>query len=229
MHLRLPEPADATFRPERRLRLRSAMPVRHDVRMPAIATSTGGILLPGSRQWHSLCSKRITMEKYAMPRLTLLSAVFAGFLSLTACVSPPSGLNLALDRPTTAEKYRVALHPPAGPIPLNKIHAWEIQLLTPSGETVPGARFRVGGGMPQHGHGFPTQPRVTKDLGNGRYLLEGMKFSMPGWWEIKLAIDAPAGTDEVSFNKIIASGVASTSASTSASASAPATADTAQR
>ncbi|WP_454743426.1 hypothetical protein [Cupriavidus necator] len=31
-----------------------------------------------------------------------------------------------------------------------------------------------------------------------------MKFSMPGWWEIKLKIDAASGTDEVTFNTIVA-------------------------
>jgi hypothetical protein len=97
------------------------------------------------------------------------------------------------------------VHSLADPIAINKMHAWEIQLSSPSGEAVPGARISVGGGMPQHGHGFPTQPRVTRELGDGRYLLEGMKFSMPGWWEIKLKVDAASGTDEVTFNTIVAS------------------------
>ena len=44
------------------------------------------------------------------------------------------------------------------------------------------AAITVDGGMPQHGHGFPTRPRVTRDLDDGTYLLEGMKFSMTGWW-----------------------------------------------
>ena len=47
--------------------------------------------------------------------------------------------------------------------------------------------------MPQHGHGLPTRPQVTRELADGTYLIEGMKFSMTGWWEIKLAIDSPAG------------------------------------
>lgn len=132
----------------------------------------------------------------------------AGLISLSACVSPPSGLNLSLDRPTAEHKYRVAIHPLVEPISINKIHAWEIQLRTASGEAVTGAKIDVGGGMPQHGHGFPTQPRVTKELGNGRYLLEGMKFSMPGWWEIKLTIDATSGADELRLNTIIAPGAA---------------------
>ena len=129
-----------------------------------------------------------------------------GLALLSACMSPPTGLNLSLDRSTAADKYRVAIHPLAEQIAINKIHAWEIELRTPSGEAVPGASIGVDGGMPQHGHGFPTQPRVTKDLGNGRYLLEGMKFSMPGWWEIKLTVDAASGADEVKFNTIIAPG-----------------------
>jgi hypothetical protein len=85
------------------------------------------------------------------------------------------------------------------------MHAWEIRLRSPSGEPVSGARISVDGGMPQHGHGFPTQPKVTRELGDGRYLLEGMKFSMPGWWELKLKVDASSGADEITFNTIIAS------------------------
>jgi hypothetical protein len=57
--------------------------------------------------------------------------------------------------------------------------------------------------MPQHGHGLPTKPQVTKELEDGTYLLEGMKFSMTGWWEIKLAIEAAEGADKVTFNTIV--------------------------
>jgi hypothetical protein len=130
---------------------------------------------------------------------------FAGLALLAACISPPSGLDLSADRVSTHEKYRVAVHSLANPAPINQMHAWEIQLRTPAGEPISGARISVAGGMPQHGHGFPTQPRVTRELGDGRYLLEGMKFSMPGWWEIKLKVDAAPGVDEVTFNTIVES------------------------
>jgi hypothetical protein len=33
--------------------------------------------------------------------------------------------------------------------------------------------------------------------------MEGMKFSMTGWWEIKLAIQGPAGDDRVTFNTVV--------------------------
>ena len=69
-----------------------------------------------------------------------------------------------------------------------------------SGQPVTGASITVDGGMPQHGHGLPTRPRVTKDLGNGAYEISGVRFNMGGWWEVKLTITGPAGTDTVTFN-----------------------------
>jgi hypothetical protein len=33
--------------------------------------------------------------------------------------------------------------------------------------------------------------------------MEGMKFSMTGWWEIKLAIEAAEGADKVTFNTVV--------------------------
>lgn len=138
-----------------------------------------------------------------MLRQFLFLLSFAMLASLAACMSPPSGLNLSLDRPSAHDRYQVTIHSLADPIVINRMHAWEIRLRSPSGEPVTGARIAVGGGMPQHGHGFPTQPRVTREIGGGRYLLEGMKFSMPGWWEIKLKVDADSGTDEITFNTFI--------------------------
>ena len=138
--------------------------------------------------------------------LFLLSLIAAS--ALTGCMSVPTGLDTSLDRTTAHDKYRVTIRSLADPIAINKIHAWEVQLRTPAGEPVFGASIDVGGGMPQHGHGFPTRPRVTKELGEGRYLIEGMKFSMSGWWEIKLKISAAAGADDVTFNTVIGTGTA---------------------
>ncbi|NEX62385.1 FixH family protein [Noviherbaspirillum galbum] len=123
--------------------------------------------------------------------------------ALIGCMTPPQDLNLATERPTDKGKYVAAIKPVSAPIVINKMHAWEIKLNDAAGEPVTQARIAVGGGMPQHGHGFPTQPRVTRELERGRYLLEGMKFSMPGWWELKLEIDAKDGNDGITFNVVI--------------------------
>ncbi len=57
--------------------------------------------------------------------------------------------------------------------------------------------------MPQHGHGLPTRPQVTKNLGNGDYLVEGMKFQMGGWWVVDFTIDTAGKHDTVRFNMIL--------------------------
>ena len=133
---------------------------------------------------------------------TTLSAL--ALASLAACMTPPADLDLSLQHPTQDNKFVVALQPPATPPAINQIHSWQVKLSTPDGAPVAHARINVDGGMPQHGHGLPTRPQVTRELADGTYLLEGMKFSMTGWWEIKLAIAGSEGTDKVTFNTVVA-------------------------
>ncbi len=139
------------------------------------------------------------MVRYITTALSL-----AALAATTGCMSPPKDLDLALERPTVDNRYVVTLQPPARPAAINQLHAWQLRLTTPAGVPVPHARIQVDGGMPQHGHGLPTRPQVTRELPDGGYLIEGMKFSMTGWWEIKLAIDSPAGADRVTFNTVVA-------------------------
>ena len=133
----------------------------------------------------------------------------AALVATTGCMSPPKDLDLAQTRPTVDNKYVVTLQPPPKPAAINQLHAWRVLLTSPSGVPVPNARIKVDGGMPQHGHGLPTRPQVTRELPGGGYLIEGMKFSMTGWWEIKLAIDGPDGADRVTFNTVVAEAGAS--------------------
>ena len=128
----------------------------------------------------------------------------AALACLGACSTPPAELDLSLSRPSADKKFMVALQPPATPAAINQIHSWKIKLTSPSGQPIAHAQIAVDGGMPQHGHGLPTQPQVTQELGDGLYLLEGMKFSMTGWWEIKLAIQTPEASDKVTFNTVVA-------------------------
>jgi len=105
--------------------------------------------------------------------------------------------------PSTQRTYMVAIRPLVTPVPIDKIHNWEIRVTTPAGAPVAKAKFGFGGGMPEHGHGFPTEPEVTEELGDGRYLLEGVKFSMSGWWQMKLNIESDLGRDEAVFNTMV--------------------------
>lgn len=138
-----------------------------------------------------------------MNRTLFSTAVLATALSLTACGTPPRDLDLTLRHPSAQGRYVVQMEPPAAAPAINQMHAWQIKLNRPDGTPVRQARFAVDGGMPQHGHGLPTRPQVTQELADGTYLMEGMKFSMTGWWEIKLAIQAAEGADTVVFNTVV--------------------------
>lgn len=99
--------------------------------------------------------------------------------------------------------FRISYASETTPLPLNQIHTWTIHVETADGQPVDDAEITVDGGMPQHGHGLPTNPQVTQNLGGGDYLVEGMKFQMLGWWEVKFQISANGQSDDVTFNLIL--------------------------
>jgi hypothetical protein len=83
------------------------------------------------------------------------------------------------------------------PLQINKLHAWVLHIEDARGNPVVGAQLEVSGGMPVHDHGLPTYPRVTEELGEGDYRLDGMRFHMTGAWEITIIIFADGKTDTV--------------------------------
>ena len=83
------------------------------------------------------------------------------------------------------------------------MHAWQVRLSARDGTPVSQAKVAFDGGMPQHGHGFPTRPRVTREVSPGVYVLEGLKFSMTGWWDMRLAIQSGDVSDTAVFNVIL--------------------------
>jgi hypothetical protein len=132
---------------------------------------------------------------------SLLVLVAAG--ALTGCMlfaKPPVDLDYSRTRTSEAGHYRATIHPQGDSIPQGKLHRWTIHLETVSGTPVDSATLLVDGGMPQHGHGLPTKPRVTRHLGNGDHLVEGMKFNMGGWWVVKFRVASATGADSVVFN-----------------------------
>jgi len=131
----------------------------------------------------------------------IVTPVAAG--SLSACMvfaKPPANLDYSRTRTSEAGHYRATIHPQGDSIPQGRLHRWTLHLETVNGAPVDSAKLLVDGGMPQHGHGLPTKPRVTRDLGNGAHLVEGMKFNMGGWWVVKFRVAAAQGPDSLVFN-----------------------------
>ena len=132
---------------------------------------------------------------------TLTALAFA--LLTTACSSLPTDLDLSLRHPSSQGTFVVQMDPPATGTVINQMHAWQVRLSARDGAPVSQARIAFDGGMPQHGHGYPTKPRVTREVAPGVYALEGMKFSMTGWWDMRLTIQSGGVTDEAVFNVIV--------------------------
>jgi hypothetical protein len=111
-------------------------------------------------------------------------------------------LDTSLDRQSARGVYRVRVASLEQPMALRRLHDWSLSI-EQDGKPVEGAIVSVGGGMPKHHHGYPTRPVVEAAPGGGGYVIRGMKFSMRGWWELKLAIQSPAGPDQVTFNVVL--------------------------
>lgn len=100
----------------------------------------------------------------------------------------------------SAKQVYTATLQPRQPLRLRRLQTVPVLIADASGRPIDGAKISVDGGMPEHGHGLPTQPKVGRALGGGLYEIEGVRFSMGGWWELKLGIESPAGADNVTFN-----------------------------
>jgi len=137
---------------------------------------------------------------YSHYRLALLIIVAAAISGCMAMMAPPANLDYSRVRTSVNGRYHAAIKPDGDSIPQGKLQKWTLHLETASGSPIDDATVSVDGGMPQHGHGLPTKPLVTRHLGNGDHLVEGMKFNMGGWWVVKFRVNTTAGADSVVFN-----------------------------
>ncbi len=96
-----------------------------------------------------------------------------------------------------AEELVVTYSTPDGPVEINRMHSWVLHVATAEGEPVTGAQIEVDGGMPAHNHGLPTRPRITREIGDGDYQLDGVRFHLGGYWEIVVSVTTDAGTETI--------------------------------
>ena len=136
------------------------------------------------------------------PMARALSLTAVVLMALTACShfrSAPSP-DISTVKLSAHQLYRASVRPGVVPIPVRRLQSWTLHIDTVDGRPIDVATITMNGGMPQHGHGLPTSPRVTRALGNGDHLVEGVKFNMGGWWVVRFAIAGAAGADTVTFN-----------------------------
>ena len=154
-------------------------------------------------------TQRIDKSMIRRTVLTLATLIVAA--TLTACshammmihgtgAKRPGASEFGLGPRSSAQGRYVATLEPARPLRPRQMQTVRVTVRDAEGRAIDEAKISVDGGMPQHGHGLPTKPRVTRELGNGDYLVEGMKFNMGGWWVVKFHVTSAVGADSLVFN-----------------------------
>ena len=135
--------------------------------------------------------------------LALALVAFVASRMINHMSAAPADLDLGTTTMSENGAFRLSYTGDTTPIPINQLHTWTLHVETADGAPVENAEITVDGDMPQHGHGLPSQPQVTQSLGNGNYLLEGVKFQMGGWWVMDFTISADGQTDTAHFNLLL--------------------------
>lgn len=112
-------------------------------------------------------------------------------------------LDLSTTRVSREGRYRVSITQRGEPVALGEFQAWTLRVTDAAGTPVTGAHLNLSGGMPRHGHGLPSQPRVRGESAPGEYRVEGLQFSMPGWWELHVYVSRDRREDIATFNLVL--------------------------
>jgi YtkA-like len=137
--------------------------------------------------------------------LWLVAGKTAGLMAQATPTPAPALVATVLrlaDIPSHGELYRASFIPSSEPIALGRPLAGTIEVRTAAGAPVQGAALALESWMPEDERVAATQPRVVAELGRGRYRVKGLRFDRRGWWNVKLAVAAPAGTDSLAFNLV---------------------------
>ena len=144
-------------------------------------------------------------------RMASLAAIVAVVIVTTACshvmmmmhgtgARRPAATEFGVGPRSSAHGLYVATLETAGQLRVRQMQTVRVAIVDGNGRAVEGATLAIDGGMPQHGHGLPTRPRMTQAISAGSYQVEGVRFNMGGWWEFKVTITSDRGVDTVTFN-----------------------------
>ena len=90
----------------------------------------------------------------------------------------------------------------ATPLAVGESERWIVRLTRRDHRRLAGAHITTDVWMPETGVRSPVQPTVSY-VGGGRYAIDGVTLSRPGWWNVALVIDGRAGVDSVAFNAVL--------------------------
>ena len=139
-------------------------------------------------------------RRFTLAAALWIAGIAAGCTQSTHAKTAAPERDFASVRLSEQGAYRVSYKTEGATIPVGRLHSWTLHISRFDGTPVTDALVSVDGDMPEHRHGLPTRPRVTRHLGSGDYLVEGVKFQMGGWWVMEFTIASGGRSDRVRFN-----------------------------
>jgi hypothetical protein len=132
--------------------------------------------------------------------LPLLLSIGAGCRESASAASPalPSSGPLAGTGRGSVYRFELELRPQSPAVG----ELFEVILRVREASTarpVSGASVALDATMPEHSHGMMTAPEQT-ELGEGRYLVQGMKLHMPGRWRFHARATHTGREDELALD-----------------------------
>ena len=172
------------------------------------------ILKPGSNDSPQLTHLTKALrrdERTRARRIASVVLIMAALIGVTACshammmmhgtgAKRPAAAEFGLGPRSSANRLYVATLETPTQLRTRQMQTVRVAIVDGNGQAVEGATLAIDGGMPEHGHGLTTRPRMTRVLGDGTYEVEGVRFNMGGWWEFKITITSERGADIVTFN-----------------------------
>ena len=136
--------------------------------------------------------------------MTFLMRSLARVLLTVGFISSVAGSNAESDNgqwqlSSTPPGLVIELRSELQPLRINQMHSWWVNVQTPDGSPVQDADIALDGGMPEHNHGLATAPQVVAGDQPGHYEIQGMRFHMPGNWQLRIRI----GHEGVMYNALL--------------------------
>ncbi len=96
--------------------------------------------------------------------------------------------------------FHAAIESDVSPIPLNKAHSWRLKIEAQDGSPVDDADISVVFGIPANKNNTVAKSENVQNMGRGKFIIEGVIFTMPGQWEIWINIVVASRQDKVVFS-----------------------------
>lgn len=112
----------------------------------------------------------------------------------------PDDLSTAQSAESAHFRVRYEADTPDGKPPFNRMHSWTVTVEPKEPSDRP-LKLAFAGEMPQHLHGLPTSIELSR-VAPGRFVVDGLKFHMVGWWRFKLKVTDGARTEDVTLNLV---------------------------